>query len=253
MQLPISVFIIAKNEEERISKAINSVAAWVDEVIVIDSGSTDKTVEIASKLGAKVMFNEWNGYGPQKVFGEKQCRNDWILNIDADEEIPEKLKNEIQNIFKNSLPEVAAFKMCWQMIFFSQKKPPLMAVGSNFIRLYNKKLAGFSDSKVHDSVIPNEGAKLGELKNPVYHRCFLSMRHWADKINYYSTLQAEDWIKSGRKNPSSFRVIFEPVFTFLKAYFIRRYFLYGVDGYTGSLMYAYARTLRLAKVRELRK
>ena len=86
-KLPLSVFIIAVNEADRIALTINSVRDWADEVIVIDSGSTDDTVAVAESHGARVVFNEWNGYGPQKVFGETLCRNDWLLNLDADEEV----------------------------------------------------------------------------------------------------------------------------------------------------------------------
>ncbi len=86
-RLPLSVFIIARDEADRIARPIESVIGWVDEVIVIDSGSTDETVAVAEQLGARVIRNDWPGYGPQKRFGEDQCRNDWLLNLDADEEV----------------------------------------------------------------------------------------------------------------------------------------------------------------------
>ena len=96
---PISVFIITKNEADRIIPIINAIKDIADEILVIDSGSTDKTVEIASGLGAKVVYNQWVGYGPQKVFGENLCHNNWILNIDADEEVSEELALEIKHLF----------------------------------------------------------------------------------------------------------------------------------------------------------
>jgi glycosyltransferase involved in cell wall biosynthesis len=98
-RLPLSAFIIAKNEADRIPAAIKSVVGWVDEVIVIDSGSEDETVAVAESLGARVVFNEWPGYGLQKRFGEDQCRNDWLLNLDADEEITSALAAEIKAKF----------------------------------------------------------------------------------------------------------------------------------------------------------
>ena len=91
----ISGFIIAKNEESRITKAICSLKSIANEIIVIDSGSVDKTVEIAKNLGALVAFHEWQGYTRQKAFGESLCKNDWIINIDADEELSQALQNEI--------------------------------------------------------------------------------------------------------------------------------------------------------------
>jgi len=84
---PISVYIVAKNEADRIGRAVRSVVQWVDEVIVVDSGSEDATVLVASEAGARVLYHAWPGYGPQKRFGEDQCRNEWLLNLDADEEV----------------------------------------------------------------------------------------------------------------------------------------------------------------------
>src|SRR6185295_8481625 len=98
------VFIITKDEEERLHFAINSVKDWVDEVIVIDSGSQDKTLEIARELGAKVTSHEWRGFGQQKIFGEGLCKNKWVLNIDADEEITEEVKQNIIKLLDNGMP-----------------------------------------------------------------------------------------------------------------------------------------------------
>ncbi len=253
MKLPISVFIITKDEEERLSYAINSVRDWVDEILVIDSGSSDSTVSLAEKLGARVMYNEWKGFGAQKIFGENQCRNKWILNIDADEEITEEVKANIFKVFENGEPTEAAFNMHWKMLFLTQSKAPDIGVTSNFIRLYNKEKAGFRDSTIHDSVvIKQSGGSLGEIEGYVNHRCFKSLKHWADKINYYTTLQAEEWVAKGRKAPGV-RIVIEPILAFFKSLFIRKYFLYGIDGFMASIMYAYSKTLRLAKVRELYK
>jgi len=252
MKLPISVFIITKDEEERLPRAINSVKGWVDEIIVIDSGSTDRTVEIAKDLGALVVFNEWKGFGAQKIFGEGLCRNKWVLNIDADEEITEGLKNNIINLFKNGEPGESCFKMFWKMLFLTDEKPPVLGLTGRFVRFYNKEKAGFRDSTIHDSVIVKNGGKIGVLNGFVYHRCFKGLKHWADKINVYSTMQAEEWVAKQRPMPG-FRIVIEPFLAFFKSYFIRRYVVYGIDGITASMMYAYSKTLRLAKVRELYK
>ena len=251
MKLPISVFIIARDEEERISFALNSVKDWVDEIIVVDSGSTDKTTEIAKNAGAKVVFNEWKGFGAQKIFGENLCKNKWVLNIDADEEISETVKQNIFKLFEDGKePDEAMFKMYWKMLFLTQETPPEIGVTSSFVRLYNKDKAGFRDSTIHDSVVLKGDYKIGEIEGYVNHRCFKSLKHWADKINVYSTMQAEEWFAKGRSKPS-LRIVFEPFFAFFKSFFLRKYFLYGIDGFMASLMYAYSKTLRLAKVREL--
>ena len=107
--LAISCFIITKNEEDRIEKAILSVIDLVDEIIVIDSGSIDKTEKLSKNLGAKFIFNAWKGFGPQKRFGEDQCKNDWILNLDADEYLSEEIKKEIIDIFNKKNNEYNFF------------------------------------------------------------------------------------------------------------------------------------------------
>ncbi len=249
-KLPISVFIIAKDEADRITKPIESVRDWVSEVIVIDSGSSDATVEVSRKLGANVVFHQWEGYGQQKIYGESLCQQKWILNLDADEEVTPQLRDNIMVLFEGDKePEPSAYKMRWKMCFYLEDKPPTLAPGSGFVRFYNKEKAGFRDSAVHDSVVVWEGS-LGTLDGLVYHRCFKHLEHWCGKINSYSSMQAVDYVEKGRK-VSALRLICEPFFAFFKSYFIRRYFVYGVDGFVASFLYAYARMIRLAKAREL--
>src|SRR4051812_25902035 len=104
MKIPVSVFIIAVNEADRIGRTINSVKDWADEVVVIDSGSKDGTPQTVEALGARSIHHDWPGYGLQKRFGEDQCKNDWVLNIDADEVISEELGKEIQELFVFGTP-----------------------------------------------------------------------------------------------------------------------------------------------------
>ena len=107
-KLPISCFIIAKNEADRISKTIESVIDIVDEVIVIDSGSTDGTQNLVKELGCKVFFNKWKRFGPQKRFGE-DCKNEWLLNLDADEYLSDEIKSEILQTFENNNDKYTIF------------------------------------------------------------------------------------------------------------------------------------------------
>lgn len=125
---PISVFIITKNEADRIENVINLVKEIADEILVIDSGSSDDTVKIASKAGATVIFNEWNGYGAQKIFGEEKCKNNWILNIDADEEVSQELCSEIKEIFsQNKQENLAGFRVKIVNKFRFEEKPKKLA------------------------------------------------------------------------------------------------------------------------------
>lgn len=249
----ISVFIITKNEADRISEIINAVKPIADEILVIDSGSEDNTCEIAMRLGAKVMFNKWQGYGLQKIFGEKQCRNKWVLNIDADEEVSPELAEEIKKIFSKKTPEnFWGFRVKIVNKFRFEKKPKKFAYYYNQLRLYNKDFAGFKSSTVHDSVElkKNNPEKIGQLQNIIYHQSFRSFSHWIEKINSYSQMQAHDSFCKG-KYPSALKVFFIPTFAFAKAYFVRRYFIYGFNGLVYSYLFAFSRFAKAIKTREI--
>ena len=251
----LSVFIITKNESDRIENVINAVKKIADEILVIDSGSSDQTCEIAAKAGAKVIFNEWKGYGAQKIFGENQCRNKWILNIDADEEVSKELEQEIIKIFSQKIHEnFYGFRVKIVNKFRFENRPKKLAYYYNQLRLYNKEFAGFKNSTVHDSVELKEKnpQKIGQLKNIIYHQSFRSLTHWIEKINSYSSMQAADSFKSG-KNVSRLKIVTAPTFAFLKSYFLRRYFIYGFDGLVYSYLFAFSRFAKAIKTRELFK
>jgi len=255
---PISAFIITKNEEKRISTAIISIRDIVSEIIVIDSGSTDKTVDIAKSLGAKVVHNDWPGYAAQKAFGEDLCAHDWILNIDADEEVTPRLRDEINSIFaSNNQDNYKAYRINFVIMHRTDTKPRLFAPANTFIRLYRKDFASFKNSMeftTRDAVTLNDGEKEGGniciLKSPSYHYSGTSIEQLVAKANFYSTEQAKDMVVNGRL-PSKGRIYLEFFIYFFKAYFIRRYFVFGYHGFVDSLIFAFARFLRMAKTKEM--
>jgi glycosyltransferase involved in cell wall biosynthesis len=250
--LPISVFIITKNEADRIAQVINAAKKIANEILVIDSGSSDDTCKIAAGAGAKVLFNKWQGYGQQKKFGESKCLNKWILNIDADEEISPELAAEIKEIFSQRVAKnVAGFRVKIVNKFRFETQPQKWAYYYNQLRLYNKDLAGFKNSSVHDSVEARSTKhEILQLKNIIFHQSFRSYSHWIEKLNSYSQMQAQDSFVKG-KNPSLLKVFFTPFFTFFKAYFVRRYFIYGFNGIIYSYLFAFSRFAKAIKTREL--
>lgn len=247
-KLPISVFIIAKNEADRIPTAIRAVHDWVDEVIVVDSGSKDDTVAVCEGLGARVVFNAWPGYGPQKVFAEGLCRNDWLLNLDADEEVSPELAAEMHTLFTAGEPSCIAYTLPILPLYPFQATGHPWTAFHHPVRLYRKDKAGFKDELVHDSVVVHEG-KVGHLKGMILHRSFRSLAHHVDKVNSYSSAQAEVLSLRGR-DPGLFALLLTPIFAFFKQYVLRREFVNGVDGIVVSYMYAFQRFIRLAKTRE---
>ncbi|MGI4776271.1 MAG: glycosyltransferase family 2 protein [Janthinobacterium lividum] len=256
----ISCFIIAKNEQERIAAAIKSVKEIVDEIIVVDSGSTDNTIAISESLGARVIFNSWPGYVAQKTFGESLCKNTWILNIDADEELTPDLRDEIEFIFRSNIQNrYIAYAINVTILHRNDRRPRFFAPVNKCIRIYNKKFCSYSNnsgSTTHDSVLFNKQVnikdKIYNLNGIAYHRSGVSIEQLVTKANFYSTEQAADLVSSGRL-PSKIRIIFEMILWFFKAYIIRRYIIFGFDGFVDSVIFAFTRFIRLAKAREKAK
>ncbi|SDR47186.1 glycosyltransferase family 2 protein [Pseudovibrio sp. Tun.PSC04-5.I4] len=244
-KIPVSAFIITKNEEDRILSAINSIKSWVDEVIVVDSGSSDQTVAIAEKAGAQVTFNQWEGYGKQKRFAEDQCRNTWVLNIDADEAITPSLADEIVSLFDPAPPK-DIYKVHIVNVFPHEKTAKKWAYGYWQYRLYNKEKGRFSASSVHDTVRPFEGATIAKLNGKVDHRSQPSIQFSVEKFNRYSEMQLQHMISKGR-HISSLRLLTEFPIAFLKSFIVRRGFIYGWWGFIDAHNYAYSRFIRIAK------
>ena len=247
-KLAVSCFIIAKNEEDRIAKTINSVIDIVDEVIVIDSGSTDKTEDICNNLGVKFLHNAWPGYGPQKRFGEEQCTYDWVLNLDADEVPTSDLRDEISTLLKEGEPQYPGYSIYFPTVYPGDRKPRLFADYHNYIRLYDRTKIRFSESPVHDTVRPGNH-KIGQLKAPAYHHSIHSLSHQINKYNSYTDLQART-LKKQNLFLLKLRLLVEFPFGFIKIYVLRRHFTGGFKGMTYALTGAAFRHFRIAKILE---
>jgi len=242
-KLPISCFIIAQDEADRISNTIESVIDIVDEVIVIDSGSTDGTQDLARQLGCKVFFNKWKGYGPQKRFGEDCAKNEWLLNLDADEYLSDQIKSEILQIFDDNNNQYNFFSMKVTPIYPNWKRPRIFSASHECVRLYNKRFGRFSNSPVHDSVETNN-SKIFYFKNHVYHNSVRSFKHLIEKEESYIQLQSKT-LKDKNKIFLFLRIFVEFPLAFIKYYFIRRHFTGALTGLVTSLILAYYRWKRV--------
>lgn len=248
MDVPVSVYIIAKNEESRIASAVRSVISWADEVIVVDSGSEDRTVEIARSQGARVLQRDWEGYGPQKRFAEEQCRNDWVLNIDADEEVTSKLADEIAATLATAAANQAAFHVRVTDMLPGEESPRWFSYSYNVLRLYNKSLAKMSLHQYQDRIDVHKG-EVSSLNGRILHRSFISWEATVQKMNFYSSQVAEQRAERGSRH-STLRLWFEFPATFLKIWLLRRYIFRGTMGLGVSLSVAYLNVLRLLKTDE---
>ncbi|MBL4876729.1 MAG: glycosyltransferase family 2 protein [Cohaesibacteraceae bacterium] len=251
-KIPVSVFIIAKNEADRIGACIDAVSSLVSEVVVIDSGSKDDTVSVAIDHGARVIFNAWPGFGLQKRFGEDQCLKDWILNIDADEIVSPELRNELKLLLSSDAPKHAAYRVHIAEMFPGELKPHRWAYSLSPVRLYKKTAGRYSKSPVHDRVDVNPDVTIGLLRHRIHHASIRSLSHQIEKLNSYTDMQVADLAARGR-NLSKWRIFTEFPMAFFKVYFLRKHFLRGFYGVATASTLAFIRHIRIAKHLERRK
>ena len=240
-KLPVSCFIIAKNEVDRIERAIRSVAGLVEEVVVVDSGSTDGTHELAAQLGARVIHNEWQGYGPQKRFAEDQCRNDWLLNLDADEWLSDELRVELQALFSAFAMPATTFKMRVTIVYPHNEKPAPFADSTVCLRLYDRRAARFSDSPVFDNV--PEQPDTQRLIGRIYHKSFRGLAEVIRKELGYFELQAKT-VKKGRGQLLA-RLPIEFPWQFFRFWILNRHIFGGWYGFAVANVTAFMRFMRL--------
>ena len=245
MQLPVSCFIITLNEADRIARTVRAVRDIVDEVVVIDSGSVDDTVALAKAEGATVLHNDWPGFGRQKQFGESRCRNDWVLNIDADEVVPRQLAKEIRALFAAGEPPMAGYGVWVQGVYPGQTRPRWWGRDHYCLRLYDRRRMGFTDSALHDSV-DARGEDIGHLQNCIHH---FSYRSLADLIAKCDA-RADHYAAHTRPKPRwlmRVRMVTEFPVNFVKYYIGRGHVTGGWTGLRVALISAQYRWLCIVR------
>ncbi|MBI5682752.1 MAG: glycosyltransferase family 2 protein [Deltaproteobacteria bacterium] len=241
----ISVTIIALNEEENIRACLESVK-WADEILVSDSGSSDRTVAICKEYGSQVFIDSWYGFGKQKNLIAGRAKNRWILNIDADERVTDGLKAEIEQVLTANdcegyyIPRKNFFGNKW--IRYCGWYPDYN------LRLYRKDKGVFNERAVHEAVQIN--GKISYLKNHLEHYTYRDISDYLKRMDRYSTLAAEEMFKKGRQI-GLLGLVLKPCLTFLKIYFFKRGFLEGYTGLVLSGLYASYTLSKYAKLREM--
>jgi glycosyltransferase involved in cell wall biosynthesis len=218
-----------------------------DEIVVVDSGSTDRTAEIADKLGARVIDSPWGGYAPQKNFAAQNAENDWILSIDADEALSEALEAEIWQIKKNgpkfdayTMPRLAQYLGRW--ILHSGWYP------DRKVRLYHRAKAKWVGEYVHESV--HVDGSVGHLESDLLHFTCDSLTEHLRTLDRYTTLAAEQLVDQ-KCNIGWSRLVLDPAWTFVRSYVVKRGFLDGLEGLTIAQMAAFYNFLKYAKARNM--
>lgn len=249
--MKISAVIIAFNEEEKIAKAIKSVA-WADEILVIDSESTDNTREISESLNAKVIVQKWLGFSKQKQFAVDSAENDWIFSLDSDEIVSENLKNELLQL-KNSPDLLDGYRIA-RLSYYLDK--PIRHSGwypDWQLRFFNRQSGKWKDVLIHESVEMKENAAIGKLKNDILHFSVENASHHHRMIGErYAPLAAEQMFAKGRKT-SPLKVAVAGFSAFFQTFFLKLGFLDGFAGFCIAKFAAHHAFLKHLLLWELQK
>jgi len=245
---PLSIAIITKNEAESLPACLASVQ-FADQVVVVDSGSTDDTVKIASDSGCDIFIEKWRGFGPQKQFAIDQCKHRWVLVLDADEQIPPETAMAISDIVSKEPEGVAGYSFPRRNWFQGRWIKHLWG-RDRVVRLFRKDLGRMSTAAVHESV--EVTGRVEGLGVPIEHYTESDLGRILIKIDHYSTLGAREAFDKGTKS-SVCSAFFRGALTFLQDYLLRLGILDGSQGLTLSITDAVNKFFKYAKLSELHK
>ncbi|MGZ8199409.1 MAG: glycosyltransferase family 2 protein [Methylosarcina sp.] len=241
----LSVIIITKNEAAHIGHCLESIA-WADEIIVLDSGSSDETVAICKQYTPHVYETDWPGFGVQKQRALQKAQGDWVLSIDADEVVSAELRSEIEQAIKSErysgfeIPRLS--KYCGKPIRYGGWWPDYV------LRLFRRQEGCFTDSAVHERIIVQ--GETDRLKNPLLHDAFVNVDEVLHKINSYSSLGAQVLDQKGARSSLS-KAVLKALWTFIRTYFIKASLLEGRQGFMLAVSNAEGAYYKYLKLLEL--
>ena len=241
---PLSVVIISKNEASVITACLDSVAGLADEVVVLDSGSTDGTCDVCSARGARVIETDWLGFGPQKNRAVLAAANDWVLCLDADERVSPELLNSIKTTLVD--PKYSAYRCARRNRFLGRYLRHGEGYPDWSLRLFDRRIAHWSSDAVHEKVICE--APVGELAGDLLHDSAETLESYLAKQNRYTSLAAESDV--GRREVSAARLVLSPLVRFFKFYFLRCGFRDGVPGLVHIAIGCFNSFIKYAKILE---
>jgi glycosyltransferase involved in cell wall biosynthesis len=244
--MKISATVITLNEERNIEDALRSLS-WADEIVVVDSGSTDKTIELARRYTDRVMVNSWPGYAAQKNFAAEQASNDWIFNLDADERPSPELSSEIEALKSGPEPPAAGFEMPRLCFYLGRWIKHSGWYPDYKVRLYDRTRADWKGDYVHESV--SIKGQAGRLNGDLLHYTASSASEHHLRMDRYTTLAALEALANGQTT-SAISILTAPVAVFIKSYFLKAGFLDGVPGLAISYFAAHYVFLKKLKIWE---
>lgn len=249
--MQISATVITLDEEANLGRCLASLRGVADEVVVLDSGSRDRTEQIAREGGARFFPQPWLGYGPQKNAATDRATHDWILSLDADEALSDELRASLVAL-KAAGPGADAYEVsrlnwyCGRFLRHSGWYP------DRKVRLWRKGAARWSDATIHELVEPAPGARVGRLRGDLLHYTCLTRAQHLRTIERFTTLSAEALARAGR-DASPWKRVASPAAHFLRDYVLKLGFLDGIQGFHACRLSAYATWLKYEKLRRLRR
>ncbi len=242
--MSVSIIIITHNEEKNILACLESVK-WADEIVVVDSFSTDNTKKLAEESGANVLQVEWQGYGKQKNYALSCASMNWILSLDADERVTPELAEEIQEITQN--PQADGYQICRKAYFLGKWIRHSGWYPDYCLRLFRRDKAVFAEKPVHEYVQLN--GRMGQLKGAMLHYTDNDLKSYLIKLQRYTTLAADE-LRAKSKKASLGDLITRPMFIFLKMYILKKGFLDGMHGFILAILSSFYVFVKYAKVWE---
>jgi len=250
-QINISAVVITYNEERNIRQCLASVQDIVEEIVVVDSYSTDQTEAICREMGALFLQHPFEGHIEQKNYALAKAKHELILSLDADEALSEDLRESIREVKNHWNSDAYAFnrltRFCGKWIRHCGWYPDVK------IRLWNRKKGAWGGTNPHDKVVMEAGSTVTHLNGDLLHYSYYSIRQQVDQINSFSDLAARAAFEKGKKSFFAKDILLNPFFTFLKMYVLQRGFLDGYYGFVISINSGFSKFLKYIKLRELYK
>jgi glycosyltransferase involved in cell wall biosynthesis len=244
----LSVVMIALNEEERLARTLDAIRC-ADEVLLVDGGSTDRTVELARARGCRVVERPMTGgFGAQKRFAVAQARHDWVMNLDADEVLTPALNDEVAALLRRPVIEEAAFQVEMTLVFMGRPFRFGKHARERHVRLFDRTRAGYNDLPVHEGI--EARGPVGLLRERLFHHSFRDLHHFVAKMNDYTTRGARMLHAEGARRPAALAALSWP-FYFLKSYLLQRNFLNGVPGLVWSFLFSLQPVVKYLKLAEM--
>ncbi|MGS0691930.1 glycosyltransferase family 2 protein [Shewanella sp. 30m-9] len=232
----LSVILITKNEADRVEACLKSIIDIADEIIVLDSGSTDDTVNICQQYTNNITITDWPGFGKQKQRALDKATCDWVLSIDADEALDDEMKQALIDLLSQDSIEETSYRLPWGVTLYGTTLKHGRSARS-VLRLFLRQGSSYTLDEVHETVIPAKGS-VGKLKGLLLHYTHRDYGHGLNKAAQYAWLGSQKYARKGKKSKGLALALLRGMWTFFHIYFIRRGFLDGSVGFIVAMTYA---------------